>query len=145
MKRFRKIPRHVYRVQRVTRRWTWARSNHWHLLERIIVEFGSGCTAINIQHEVGGNLAEILDTISHTIRERVRIKGQIRSLTAMQKMSGTVVAVLPIVLGLLIFMINPNYISPIFSNLCGIVVLIIGGVMIVTGYMAIQKITDIKV
>lgn len=117
-----------------------------HLLERIDSEdLDLVITAINIQHEVGGNLAEILDTISHTIRERVRIKGQIRSLTAMQKMSGTVVAILPIVLGLLIFMINPTYISPIFSNLCGIVVLVIGGVMVFTGYMAIQKITDIKV
>ena len=55
-------------------------------------------TAIAIQYQVGGNLAEILDTIAFTIRERVRIKGEIRSLTAMQRMSGYVVGFLPIAL-----------------------------------------------
>ncbi len=117
-----------------------------HLLERIDSDdLDLVITAINIQHEVGGNLAEILDTISHTIRERVRIKGQIRSLTGMQRMSGNVVAILPVVLGLLIFVINPRYMSGIFSNVCGIMMLIIGGIMIVVGYVAIQKITDIQV
>ncbi len=117
-----------------------------HLLERINSEdLDLIITAINIQHEVGGNLSEILDTISHTIRERVRIKGQIRSLTAMQKMSGTVVSILPVVLGLLIFLINPKYISVIFSNACGILILVVGAIMVITGYIAIQKITNIEV
>ena len=53
-------------------------------------------TAISIQHQVGGNLAEILDSIAYTIRERIRIKGEIRTLTAQQRLSGYVVAVLPI-------------------------------------------------
>lgn len=117
-----------------------------HLLERIDSDdLDLMITAINIQHEVGGNLAEILDTISHTIRERVRIKGQIRSLTAMQRMSGSVVAILPVVLGMLIFLINPGYMSTIFANVCGIMMIIIGAVMIVAGYIAIRKITNIEV
>ena len=53
-------------------------------------------TAISIQHQVGGNLAEILDSISYTIRERIRIKGEIRTLTAQQRLSGYVVGFLPI-------------------------------------------------
>ena len=56
-------------------------------------------TAISIQHQVGGNLAEILDSIAFTIRERVRIKGEIRTLTAQQRLSGYVVGFLPIAPG----------------------------------------------
>ncbi|MEJ2209216.1 MAG: type II secretion system F family protein [Anaerolineae bacterium] len=63
-------------------------------------------TAINIQSKVGGNLAEILDTIGHTIRERVRIKGEIRVLTAQQMISGYILTALPIVLGLVLYLIN---------------------------------------
>src|SRR5207237_10186444 len=66
-------------------------------------------TAINIQYEVGGNLAQILDTISHTIRERVRIKGEIQVLTAQGRVSGYLIAVLPIVIALAVSVINPGY------------------------------------
>jgi tight adherence protein B len=117
-----------------------------HLLERINSDdLDLIITAINIQHEVGGNLAEILDTISHTIRERVRIKGQIRALTSMQRASGLVVAILPIALGFVIFLLNPNYMSSIFSHICGILMLVTGAIMVITGFIAIQKITNIEV
>lgn len=117
-----------------------------HLLERINSEdLDLVITAINIQHEVGGNLSEILDTIAHTIRERVRIKGQIRALTASQRMSGNVVALLPVALGFFMFMINPGYIGPMITNSCGIMMLIVGAVTITSGYFAIRKITDIEV
>ena len=72
-------------------------------------------TAINIQHEVGGNLAQILDTIGHTIRERVRIKGEIRVLVAQQRISGYVVAAMPIILALILTLITPSYILPLFT------------------------------
>ena len=72
-------------------------------------------TAISIQYQVGGNLAEILDSIAYTIRERVRIKGEIRTLTAQQRMSGYVVAFLPIGLAGFLFIIAPGFLEPMFD------------------------------
>ncbi len=117
-----------------------------HMLQRIPSDdLDMVITTINIQHEVGGNLAEILDTIAHTIRERVRIKGQIRALTASQRMSGNVVAILPIALGAFMTVFNPGYIGRMFSESCGVMMLIFGGVTITAGYLAIRKITQIEV
>lgn len=117
-----------------------------HLLERINSDdLDLIITAINIQHEVGGNLAEILDTIAHTIRERVRIKGQIKALTAQQRMSGTIISLMPIVVGLWLFMTNPNYISGLWKDTCGIMMLIFGAVTMVIGYILIRRISQIEV
>ncbi len=117
-----------------------------HMLERINSDdLDLIITAIDIQHEVGGNLAEILDTIAHTIRERVRIKGQIRALTASQRLSGNIVALLPVALGFVLFFINPGYVSNLFKESCGIIMLIFGAVTIVTGYFTIRRITSIEV
>lgn len=117
-----------------------------HMLERINSDdLDLIITAIDIQHEVGGNLAEILDTIAHTIRERVRIKGQIRALTASQRLSGNIVALLPIALGFVLFLINPAYISNLFQESCGIMMLIFSGVTIAAGYYSIRKIVQIEV
>ena len=106
-------------------------------------------TAVNIQHEVGGNLAQILDTIGHTIRERVRIKGEIKTLTAQGRISAYVITGLPIALAIFITVINPEYMSPLFTfglppeNWCCLPVA--SSVMIVIGYFAIMKIIDIEV
>jgi tight adherence protein B len=117
-----------------------------HLLQRINSDdLDLVITAINIQHEVGGNLAEILDTISHTIRERVRIKGQIRTMTAQQRFSGYVISLLPFVLGMAMFMINPSYIGKMFTEPCGIMMLITGGCMIIVGFLVIRRITNIEI
>jgi tight adherence protein B len=117
-----------------------------HMLQRIQSDdLDLVITAINIQHEVGGNLAEILDTIAYTIRERVRIKGQIRAMTAQQRFSGYVVSLLPFILGVVMFVINPNYIGRMFVEPCGIIMLVVGGLMIVAGYMIIRQITNIEV
>jgi tight adherence protein B len=117
-----------------------------HMLQRVTSEdLDLVITAINIQHEVGGNLSEILDTISHTIRERVRIKGQIRSMTAQARFSGYVITVLPVLLGIVMFMINPAYIGKMFNEPCGVMMLITGGVMILAGYMVIRQITNIEI
>ena len=109
-------------------------------------------TAISIQHQVGGNLAEILDSISYTIRERVRIKGEIRTLTAQQRMSGYVVAGLPIALAGFLFVAAPGFMAPMFLNPpavmglpAGVVILMIGGFMMFLGFMFIRKIVDIEV
>lgn len=102
-------------------------------------------TAINIQGKVGGNLAEILDTIGHTIRERVRIKGEIRVLTAQQMISGYILTALPIVLGLVLYLINKTYIGRMFSDPCGWIMIGVSLTMIVIGFVIIRKIVNIEV
>ena len=102
-------------------------------------------TAIGVQQQVGGNLAEILDTIAFTIRERVRIKGEINTLTAQGRMSGYLVAFLPIAIAIVLNMINPAFMQPLFTQLIGQILLGVGIVMMTIGFFAIQKIVDIKV
>ena len=109
-------------------------------------------TAISIQHQVGGNLAEILDSIAYTIRERVRIKGEIRTLTAQQRLSGYVVGFLPIALAGFLFVAAPGFMEPMFANPpevlglpAGVIILIFGGFMMFIGFMFIRKIVDIEV
>jgi tight adherence protein B len=109
-------------------------------------------TAISIHHTVGGNLAEILDSIAFTIRERVRIKGEIRTLTAQQRVSGYVVGFLPIALVALIAVIAPTFLEPLFRRPpelfgmpLGLVVLGFGAFMMFIGFIAIRRIVDIEV
>jgi tight adherence protein B len=102
-------------------------------------------TAIGVQQQVGGNLAEVLDTIAFTIRERVRIKGEIRTLTAQGRYSGYLVAFLPIAIAVTLNFINPEFMQPLFTELIGQILLVIGGIMMAIGFFAIRKITDIKV
>jgi len=102
-------------------------------------------TAIGIQQQVGGNLAEILDTIAFTIRERVRIKGEINTLTAQGRVSGYLVAFLPIGLGVALNAINPAFMAPLFTETVGRILIGVGAVMMTIGFLAIRKITDIKV
>ncbi len=102
-------------------------------------------TAIGVQQQVGGNLAEILDTIAFTIRERVRIKGEIRTLTAQGRYSGYLVAFLPIAIMVTLNFINPEFMQPLFTELIGQILLVCGAIMMLIGFFAIQKITDIKV
>jgi tight adherence protein B len=109
-------------------------------------------TAIAIHHTVGGNLAEILDTIAYTIRERVRIKGEIRTLTAQQRMSGYVVGFLPVALVLLLSVIAPTFMEPMLQKPpellglpAGLFILGFGGVMMLIGFVLIRRIVDIEV
>jgi tight adherence protein B len=109
-------------------------------------------TAINIQSQVGGNLATVLDSIAYTIRERIRIQGEIKTLTAMQRYSGYVITLLPVGLAGILFLISPTYITKmlqpkpeLFGLPAGIVFFIIGGISMGIGYMLIRRIVDIKV
>jgi len=116
-------------------------------------------TAIGVQAEVGGNLAEILEIIGFVIRERVRIKGEIGVLTAQGQISGYVITFLPIILGLVLYAMNPAYIGRMVftcesrglapdakcSQPCGWIMLGGGLLSIAIGYFAIQKIVDIEV
>jgi len=105
-------------------------------------------TAINIQREVGGNLAEILDTISHTIRERVRIKGEIRVLTSQQTVTGYLIGFLPFALAAFLYLDNRAYIMRFFdpaTRTCGIPMVICALLLIVAGFFAISRIVSIEV
>jgi tight adherence protein B len=109
-------------------------------------------TAINIQSQVGGNLATVLDSIAFTIRERIRIQGEIQTLTAMQRYSGYVITLLPVGLGAILFLISPTYIGKmlepepaIFGLPAGLVMFIIGAISMGIGYILIRRIVDIKV
>ena len=115
-------------------------------------DFELMATAINIQHSVGGNLAEILDSIAYTIRERVRIKGEIRTLTAQQRLSGYVVGLLPFGLAGFIFLAAPTFFDPMFDPKvavaglpAGIIILGFGVLMMMIGFFFIQRIVDIEV
>ena len=120
-----------------------------HLLRRINSEdLDLVITAINVQREVGGNLAEILDSISFTIRERVRIKGEIQALTAQGRATAWVISAMPIALTALLFLINRSYIMQFFNpetRSCGIPIIVLAALMIVTGFIATQKIVDIDI
>ncbi len=102
-------------------------------------------TAIKVQQEVGGNLAEVLDTISFTIRERVRIKGEIRALTAQARYSGYIVSLLPIGVALFVYTINPKFMGPMFQDPCGWMMLGVAGAGIIAGFFITRKIADIEV
>jgi len=105
-------------------------------------------TAINVQREVGGPLAEILDTISFTIRERIRIKGEIRVLTAQVVMSGRILSGVPFAVFILLWFINQEYMGQFFipkNLICGGSALALGLVMIAVGYVIMMKIADIQV
>ncbi len=105
-------------------------------------------TAINVQREVGGNLAEIMDTISHTIRERVRIKGEIRVLTTQVMYSGKFLSMMPLFIALALWFLNRPYMMYFFdeeTRLIGLPLLAIGGIMIMSGYFVMTKIADIEV
>ncbi len=105
-------------------------------------------TAINVQREVGGNLAEIMDTISYTIRERVRIKGEIRVLTAQVLYSGRFLSLLPLIVIGILYVMNRSYMMEFFlpENFpCGYIALGVALALIVSGYFAMNKLADIEV
>jgi len=102
-------------------------------------------TAINVQREVGGNLGEILETISHTIRERVRIKGEIKTLTAQGMATGYVISGVPVFLLLMIFLINRPYASRLFEFPCGVAMLVCSAILIISGFTVMMKIVQIEV
>lgn len=105
-------------------------------------------TAISVQREVGGNLAEILDTISYTIRERVRIKGEIRVLTSQVMYSGRFLAMMPVALSFGLWLLNRSYMMQFFNpetRLIGIGALCVGAGMIGAGYFVMTRIGNIDI
>ena len=104
-------------------------------------------TAVNVQREVGGNLAEVLETISHTIRERIRIKGEIKTLTTQVTASGRLLSMMPLFLVGALYMLNRDYIMNFFNEpiICGAAMLGCSGLLIIAGTLAMNKIADIEV
>jgi tight adherence protein B len=102
-------------------------------------------TAILVQKETGGDLTEILDRASHVIRERVRIEGEVRTHTAQGRLTGWILALLPIVMLALINLISPGYSSTLFHDPAGQKLLYAGGTLIILGGLVIRKIVDVQV
>ncbi len=102
-------------------------------------------TAILIQKETGGNLAEVLDKCASVIRERFRLKREIQTKTAQGRLTGWILSLLPVVLGALIFLVNPAAISPLWTKPMGLKMLYGSSVMIVIGALVIRRIVRIRV
>jgi len=104
-------------------------------------------TAMNVQREVGGNLAEILDVISFTIRERVRIKGEIRVITSQVRVSGTILALIPIALTVILWFLNPDYLMSFADAgpFCAIIAAIVVVTLISLGYYIMTRIAQIEI
>lgn len=100
-------------------------------------------SAVLIQRTTGGNLSEMLSTISHTIRERIKIKGEISSITAQGRMSGLIIGALPIGIAAVLMVVNPDYMSTFFTTKIGNIMLVVSVVMEVIGFFAIRKVVSI--
>lgn len=108
-------------------------------------DFDIVITAILIQRSVGGNLAEILDNVAHTMRERERIRGEIRTLTSQQRMTGYVIGGIPIGLLLIFMAISPEFTSLLFTDKLGRMMLMGAAVSETLGFLVIQKIVNIEI
>ncbi|MDD2421850.1 MAG: type II secretion system F family protein [Heliobacteriaceae bacterium] len=102
-------------------------------------------TAVLIQRQVGGNLSEILDIISDTIRERIRIKGEIRTLTAQGRISGMVIALLPVAVAGILMVVSADYLQPLFTDPIGWALIGAAVVSEMIGWLMIKKITNIEI
>ena len=102
-------------------------------------------TTVVIQKQIGGNLADIIETISETIRDRVIIKNTIKTLTAQGRISGMVVAMIPVAIIAFITVINPEYMMPLFTTTFGYTLLGIGGFLELIGLLFIRKIVNLKI
>ena len=96
-------------------------------------------TAISIQRTVGGNLAQLMDGVSYTMRERERIRGDVKTLTSQQRMTGLVIGSLPIFLGLIFFAINPDYMSPLFTETAGKILVLVAVALEGMGFLMIRS------
>jgi tight adherence protein B len=116
------------------------------LAERVgSADFKWAVLAVNIQREVGGNLAEILDTVADTLRERAMLRRQIKVLTAEGRLSAWVLGLLPFAIALYMYAVNPKYIGVLFDSIYGIIMIIVAVVLLVLGILWMKKIVDIDV
>ncbi|MFO7741327.1 MAG: type II secretion system F family protein [Anaerolineae bacterium] len=118
----------------------------WDMAERVgSDDLDLVVTAITVQYQMGGNLAETLETISETVRDRINMLREIRVLTAQQRYTGYVLALLPLITGVLIFIVNPEYMGRLFEP--GWVRILPAGAVLmqIVGYLIMRRIVDIEV
>lgn len=108
-------------------------------------DFSLVVTAVLIQQQVGGDLARILDTISETIQDRIRMRREVHTLTAQGRISGWVLAALPVGMCIMLNVISPGYLDPLFNNRIGQMAIGAAVVLILIGFFVIQRIVDIEV
>ena len=101
--------------------------------------------AINVQREVGGNLAEVLDIVATTVRERAYIRRQVNVLSAEGRLSVWILSVLPLVVLLYVSIVNPEYVKPLFSTTPGLVILAVGAMFMGLGIWIMSRIVKIDV
>jgi tight adherence protein B len=99
--------------------------------------------AVAVQREAGGNLAQVIDRVGQTIRERLRLRGEIRTLTAQGRLSGFIVGSLPLVLGALIWWLNPEYLEILLTSAVGQLMLGAAAVLAVIGFLLIRKLLSV--
>ncbi|MBU8908036.1 type II secretion system F family protein [Desertibacillus haloalkaliphilus] len=117
-----------------------------HLLNRLPNEdLKLVVSALLIQRTTGGNLADLLGSMQETIRERVRIQEELKTLTSQGRMSAWIITLLPFVLGLLLNLMNPEYFEPLFTHPLGWFLMSAGVISALIGWIAIQKIINVEV
>ena len=116
------------------------------MLERVpLMDLKMCITAVLIQREVGGNLSEVLRNISHMIRDRFRIQGDIRVRSAQARLSGSIVSALPFFMFFWISLVNPDFMKPLYEHPWGYFILGTGITMQFIGWLIIRKIVNIEV
>jgi tight adherence protein B len=98
-----------------------------------------------LQRETGGNTAEVLDRVTQTIRERMKLKRLVSTLTAQGRFGGWIVTALPVAMVVILSIVKPDYMDPMLANIGGIIALVAAALMVVTGAIVIRKIVDIDV
>jgi tight adherence protein B len=101
--------------------------------------------AIRLQRQVGGNLAEVLSTVSQTIRDRYALKRQIKALSAEGRLSSVILSVLPVLLFAGLLLLNPVFLRPLYTTTVGIMMMAGAAVLMILGVFWLKKITEIKV
>jgi tight adherence protein B len=107
-------------------------------------DLGLLVSAVLTSSQVGANLTDILDNISSTIKDRLKIRDEVRVLTAQGRMSGIIIGLLPVVIALMLMLMNPDYILTFVSSTLGKIMIAAGAVLEVIGFLAVRKVVDIK-
>src|SRR5262249_8996529 len=100
---------------------------------------------VRVQHEVGGNLAQILDSVSDTLRERLELRRQVAALTAQQRLSSVVLTILPFPLLVLLFVMDRSFVAPLFTETIGRLMLVLAGLMVFLGWTIMRSIGRVEV
>lgn len=108
-------------------------------------DFAWAVTAIKIQSEVGGNLSELLETVAETMRSRSQLHGEVRALTAEGRASAMILTVMPVAMGVALYLLNPDYIGTLFESSTGQIMLGVAAAMIGVGYVIMNKVVKVDV